>query len=330
MVHKSTGPDFEYEIARDSAGLPASVAVFTDRPSVRDQIVEDLDGAGFRAVDGGTVATLLEGQIKVLGDVVLVDCPIADTTTIAALTRLDMRIARAGSQLIVSTTIDALDDVFAAMDQSEPQILVDPSRADRLVAVGRVLWRVSNAKVREMSEEDRLMLLRLTEQVDAIAQRLDRLAARVEGDEPKKLSDFKREFRGADTELAPIATPIGKAVHPPLPDPRMIRQIIANRQARAKFFDAELFADPAWDMLLDLTAAHAEHRRVSVTSLCIASGVPATTALRWVRQMVDSGIFVRIADSTDKRRAFIALSDNSTEAMARYFRQIAEPVAAAA
>ena len=144
------------------------------------------------------------------------------------------------------------------------------------------------------------------------------------------LSDFNREFRGADTELAPIATPIGKAVHPPLPDPRMIRQIIVNRQARAKFFDAELFADPAWDMLLDLTAAHAEHRRVSVTSLCIASGVPATTALRWVRQMVDSGMFVRIADSTDRRRAFIALSDNSTEAMARYFRQIAEPVAAAA
>ena len=42
-------------------------------------------------------------------------------------------------------------------------------------------------------------------------------------------------------------------------------------------------------MLLDLTAARAEHTRVSVTSLCIASGVPPTTALRWIGQMSDAG-----------------------------------------
>jgi len=36
-------------------------------------------------------------------------------------------------------------------------------------------------------------------------------------------------------------------------------------------------ADPAWDMLLDLTAARAESRAVSVSSLCIAAGVPTTT-----------------------------------------------------
>ncbi len=59
-------------------------------------------------------------------------------------------------------------------------------------------------------------------------------------------------------------------------------RIIRQRQLRARFFDGELFADPAWDMLLDLTAARVEARRVSVTSLCIASGVPPTTALRWI------------------------------------------------
>ena len=55
------------------------------------------------------------------------------------------------------------------------------------------------------------------------------------------------------------------------------------RKAFAHFVrvDAELFGDPAWDMLLDLTAARAEHTRVSVTSLCIASAVPPTGAPGW-------------------------------------------------
>jgi DNA-binding MarR family transcriptional regulator len=75
-------------------------------------------------------------------------------------------------------------------------------------------------------------------------------------------------------------------------------------------------------MLLDLTAARSEHRRVSVTSLCIASGVPPTTALRWIGQMVEQGQFVRVGDQADRRRAFIELSDRCADAMARYFAEI--------
>ena len=97
---------------------------------------------------------------------------------------------------------------------------------------------------------------------------------------------------------------------------------------RAKFFDGELFADPAWDMLLDLTAARAEHIRVSVTSLCIAAAVPPTTALRWISQMVEAGLLERVEDESDKRRAFIALSDSAADAMARYFAELANDGAA--
>jgi hypothetical protein len=107
-----------------------------------------------------------------------------------------------------------------------------------------------------------------------------------------------------------------------LPDPRVVRTIIRQRQMRAKFFDGALFADPAWDMLLDLTAARAEHGRVSVSSLCIASGVPPTTALRWIGQMTCVGLFERVEDETDRRRAFIVLSDTATSAMARYFAEL--------
>src|SRR3546814_486265 len=93
---------------------------------------------------------------------------------------------------------------------------------------------------------------------------------------------------------------------------------------RTRFFDGALFADPAWDMLLDLTVARAEHARVSVTSLCIASGVPPTTALRWIGQMTEAGLLERVQDESDRRRAFITLSDRAAGAIARYFEEIRE------
>lgn len=109
---------------------------------------------------------------------------------------------------------------------------------------------------------------------------------------------------------------------PALPDPRLVRKIIKQRMMRGGFLNSELFADPAWNMLLDLTAARAEHRRVSVTSLCIASGVPSTTALRWIKVLEGYELVERQDDEVDARRAFIVLTDKGTDAMARYFQAI--------
>ena len=310
--------------AQDGAGIPARVAIFADRPTTRDQIVGDLSGAGFRTLDGGPVTALLDGPITQLGDAVMVDCPQVDAATLAALARLDMRAARSGAHLIVSTTIDALDDVFAALDQSDPQILVQPSRADRVIAAGRVLAEIGGSRVREMSEEDRLSLLHLSRQVEAIAHKIEGLTDR------RAVGLGCASDEGGTVEFDPGAAPRFNSARAPLPDPRHVRQIIAARQARARFFDGDLFADPAWDMLLDLTAATAEHKRVSVTSLCIAATVPATTALRWIKQLVESGVFVRVADASDRRRAFIGLSERSSEAMARYFAEVEMPLARAA
>lgn len=322
--------DFTYDAAQDPSGLPSRIAIFADRASMREQIAEDMAGAGFRTIDGGAVANLLDGPITFLGDVVMLDCPVVDAKSLAALARLDMRAAHSGSKLIVSTSIDGLDDIFAALDQSDPQILVQPSRADRIVAVGRVLADIANPRVRELTEEDRLNLLHLSRQVEAIAHKLEGLSDRQTGFALNRGSGVADHSAEANLIVEKQAAPLFNSAHPPLPDPRHVRRIIAARQARAKFFDGELFADPAWDMLLDLTAAHAEHSRVSVTSLCIAAAVPATTALRWIKQLVDSGVFVRVADAGDRRRAFIALSDQSTSAMARYFSEVEAPLARAA
>jgi DNA-binding MarR family transcriptional regulator len=265
------------------------------------------------------LAALFENGARPLGELVLLDCPQANGATLAALARLDVRARHTGAQLVVSTSFEALDAVFGCLDQAEVQILVHPTRGERVIALGRALAKVPGMRVRELSDDDRLTLLRLTEQVGQIAERLERLSARNVEESAFRFESPGDKFRDApeEGERRLVRTP-----RPPLPDPRLVRRIIHERQLRAKFFDGDLFADPAWDILLDLTAARAEHARVSVTSLCIASGVPPTTALRWITQMTEAGLLERVEDETDRRRAFIALSDSSAEAMARYFAEV--------
>ncbi|PKB14406.1 winged helix DNA-binding protein [Novosphingobium kunmingense] len=313
---------FSYaNVANDAVGVPLTVSVFADRPHVCATAREDAEAAGFRIAAGGALADLLDDAVRALGDVILVDCPRPDGAALAALARIDLRAAHTGAQLIVSTSVAGLDDVFGCLDQSNPQILVDPSRADRVIALGRVLGLVAPLRLRELSEDDRLVLLRLTEQVGQIAQRLERIegpptstpdaAFRFESPRPA----FRGEADAGEDRLVRVP-------RPPLPDPRLVRRIIRQRQMRARFFDGDLFGDPAWDMLLDLTAARVEHTRVSVTSLCIASGVPPTTALRWIGQMTEAGLFQRNEDDSDRRRAFITLTDKAADAMARYFADL--------
>ncbi len=323
-----TQADFAYEPAND-AGVALAVSIFADSLAVREQMRDDAADAGLIVRECGAVADLLDGNARPLGEVVLLDCPRLGAADVAALVRLDERVARSGAHLVVSTSAAGLEDVFACCERSAPQILVDPAHGERIVALGNVLARMPNLRLRELSGDDRLTLLRLTEQVGEIAARLERMAGaglspdggafRFESPAPKWNGP-----QGEKDERSLIRTP-----RPALPDPRLVRQIIRQRQLRGKFFEAEFFADPAWDILLDLTAARAEHKRVSVTSLCIASGVPPTTALRWIGQMTSARLLERVEDETDRRRAFIALSDTAADAMARYFAEIGKMAGAA-
>lgn len=307
---------------QDRGTSALAVSIFADRSYLRAEMEEDAVAAGLRIAQTADLGNLLGVDPgPALGDLVLVDCPVIDGAELAALARLDLRAAKSGSQLVVSTSIGSLDDVFGCLDQSEAQILVTPSRADRVIALGRTLARAGN-RVRELSEEDRLALLRLTEQVGQIAQKLEALSSGSGAPAAGQGSAFRFDAPNDDVRLDDGTDRLVRAARPPLPDPRLVRKIIRQRQLRARFFEGDLFADPAWDMLLDLTAARAEHVRVSVTSLCIASGVPPTTALRWIGQMTDAGLLQRVDDETDRRRAFITLTEKAADAMARYFAEL--------
>lgn len=307
--------------AQPARGVAGSISIFACRDGLRSRLCDQALESGLVVRQAEPLARLASGEALVLGDIALVDAPVVDAELLVALARLDMRAARSSSQLIISTSPEVLDAVFGVLDQSGAQILVAPTDADRAVALGSALARLPVGAVNELSGEDRLALVRLTEQVQMLARRMEGFSAQDDngGDD---WAESDRSVRSP--ELAYFAKELRPAHGnaPTLPNPSLVREIIRQRQLRARFFDDGLFADPAWDILLDLTAAMAEGKQVSVSSLCIAACVPPTTALRWISQMTESGLLDRVQDMADKRRAFIQLSDRASGAMSAYFQRL--------
>lgn len=101
-----------------------------------------------------------------------------------------------------------------------------------------------------------------------------------------------------------------------------VRSIIRARRQRSHHIDADLFADPAWDILLDLYAGEIGQRRLTVSSVCIAAAVPATTALRWIGTLEARGLIQRSNDPLDGRRVYVRLTGKAVEAMSNYFAKL--------
>lgn len=124
--------------------------------------------------------------------------------------------------------------------------------------------------------------------------------------------------RDADDYLSesrpPLLTRAGSA--------EFARRIIAARATRRKFFDDQLFADPAWDMLLELYALECEGHRISVSKLSVAAGVPCTTTLRWIDKLESESLIVRSADPLDARRVWVALSQVGVKTMRAYIEEV--------
>lgn len=95
--------------------------------------------------------------------------------------------------------------------------------------------------------------------------------------------------------------------------------ILHERDTRDRLFGR--LPEPAWLMLLDLSVAEARRRMVSVSSLCIASRSPMTTALRHVELLEHRRLATRLADESDGRRFIMILTDNARSLLADFERQ---------
>lgn len=160
--------------------------------------------------------------------------------------------------------------------------------------------RASEAGEDGLSAADGAVLQPLAEELLAIAARLRRAAA-LAGAPPLRVA-AARTAASAQSSLLALA-----------------RKLYALRRKRAAIFGhADLFGEPAWDILLDLYIAHGEGKPVSVSSACIGSAAPSTTGLRWLGVLVDVGLVLREHDPADQRRVLVRLSDEGKAAMERF------------
>jgi DNA-binding transcriptional ArsR family regulator len=105
------------------------------------------------------------------------------------------------------------------------------------------------------------------------------------------------------------------------PDAAALKRMLrfrANRRRRNAL--SEFFDWPTWDMLLDLAAERAEGGHVSVSSVCISSGAPQSTALRKLSALESAKLVERYFHGKDRRRVCIRLTEQAAEMVASALR----------
>src|SRR5438876_2484734 len=120
-------------------------------------------------------------------------------------------------------------------------------------------------------------------------------------------TDFGSKFQEIRTRIDALQAELTSSVRTISP-PKDIRAFIRARAQRQRFFGADLFSDPAWDILLELYSCELSQQRVSVSKLCLAVSVPATTVLRWVALLERHDLIQREDDWMDRRRVWVSLS----------------------
>ena len=106
-----------------------------------------------------------------------------------------------------------------------------------------------------LARDDRFKLLRISEELRLIAEQFSDGAC-ASGCAAAPETPPRPRAKSRDTRV--LGT--------------LARTLYAARRMRAKLFgDADLFAEPAWDILLDLYTAHCEGKLLPVTSACIGA-----------------------------------------------------------
>jgi DNA-binding MarR family transcriptional regulator len=282
-----------------------AVCVFGDSAAARERMRRTAEAAGCHIARSATLGAGAAPQCVPAAAALIELDGIADEAAVVALLDWAQHEAASGARRVVVSAPAAWIDLVAARtpDHRVAQLCAAPE-SERISEVA-LASRPPGAELNDVGrDEGSAILQQLTEDVSRIAAILSSLSE----DEQAAIASVK-PADGADKDEPGI-------------DAAFVRSVIRARRMRDQYFRGGLFADPAWDMLLDLMAARLEENRVAVSSLCIAAAVPATTALRWIKALTDRGLFVRSADPQDGRRVYIELSDDAARALTAYLRAV--------
>jgi len=281
------------------------VCIFGDSAAARERMRRTAEAAGCRIARSVALDPAIAPRCVPTAPALIELDGLADETAVIALLDWAQHEAASGARhSVVSTPACWIDLVAARISDPRVAQLCAADEAERVAEVVRAS-RPPGPQLHDVGRDDGSAILQqLTEDVSRIAAILSSLSE----EEAAAIASVK-PAEGADKDEPGI-------------DAVFVRSIIRGRRLRDQYFRGGLFADPAWDMLLDLMAARLEENRVAVSSLCIAAAVPATTALRWIKALTDRGLFVRSADPQDGRRVYIELSDDAARALTAYLRAV--------
>lgn len=293
-----------------------------------DVFLDDIEGlvgaAQFRLLD---IVPLDEAparlDIQVGCDVILLFCSRPTPVLERLLVQVETLAVQNDLSVVLIAGLDTVDMADACVRSERTQLLCAPDYADLVGALLAAGGGTPQRTLHEVNQESEgVRLQQLSEEVSRLARTLEALTARPRPATPSFALGPRISDRPSDYIGMPALEPLGganEASDSPSLTPIQVRDMLRARRLREEFLPSDLFADPAWDMLLDLLAARLEQERVSVSSLCIASAVPPTTALRWIRTLTEKGFVHRQADPHDGRRVFIALADHTADALTRWF-----------
>lgn len=103
--------------------------------------------------------------------------------------------------------------------------------------------------------------------------------------------------------------------------------IVRQRRLRDDYLAPEILSDPSWDMMLDLYLNERRGKEVTVSSLCIASRAPFTTALRWIAKLEGKELVCRLPVPNDRRSSRMRLTEKGRMAMEGWARHAMRPAA---
>jgi DNA-binding response OmpR family regulator/predicted transcriptional regulator len=156
--------------------------------------------------------------------------------------------------------------------------------------------------------------------------------------EAQKRHLSQRDVRIKDTDQAHEAqierlierTTLASTRRTPIREPsselRLLQLVEDIDECRTGALTGILEPDASWSMLTELLRARLSRRRVSVTSLCLASKSPVTTALRRIERLLETGLVSCTQDPKDRRRKYIELTDEGTTRLVAALRAVSERV----
>ncbi|HKU96412.1 MAG TPA: response regulator [Vineibacter sp.] len=297
---------------RKSTQAP-SVLIVDDEADLLEEMATTLSEEGFsvlRAPSGMAALKLFAGNPEI--GVVVTDVRMPELDGLQLIERLLAHLPADASkpQIIVLTGHGTMDTAIRALRLHASDFLSKPvTRADLVTTVRRAMDRCLGA--REQSTEQADIRKRYSEMQNTLARINATLNRLLVG-----------EAAGVEAAVSEGVSPpeIGDARPPERPD--RIRAMLREHRVRARIFRSSVLLDPSWDMLLELMLAHIENKQTYLTSLCVVSGLPTTTALRRVEQLIASGLVRREDDPVDRRRVIVSLTESGVERLSAYLEQV--------